>query len=57
MVGFLLVGEEQRGKVIRIRRLPRLVYLPTYIGGFLPAGLPVAVSRGEYTPARRFTGV
>lgn len=33
------------------------VYLPTYIGGFLPAGLPVAVSRGEYTPARRFTGV
>lgn len=33
------------------------VYLSTYIGGFLPAGLPVAVSRGEYTPARRFTGV
>lgn len=33
------------------------VYLPTYIGGFLPAGLPPAVSRGEYIPARRFTGV
>lgn len=33
------------------------VYLPTYIGGFLPAGRPPAVSRGEYIPARRFTGV
>lgn len=33
------------------------VYLPTYIGCFLPAGPPLAVSRGEYIPARRFTGV
>lgn len=56
--GFSSWGRKRGGRRLSVYTGYRdFVYLPTYIGGFLPAGLPVAVSRGEYTPARRFTGV
>lgn len=46
-------GKGFSGAVPRIHEAARrclrglCVYLPTYIGGFLPAGLPPAESRGE----------